>query len=397
MTRRLDYSKWDHIEVSDDEDDTHPNIDTPSLFRWRHQARVERMETQKKEKDELESKAKQHKQKVKQLTQKLKETTTTTEPEAKKLQVEIEELKKQEEEYKKKEEEISKKERLTPWNVDTLSKDGFEKTIINKPLEKEDLSEDEKHKKMLTFIDKYEDQIKKFGMLSQYGDSSEYLRDNPHLVCVDTANYLTMWCVNLEVQDKHSLMTRVAHQTIVMQYILELARQLERDPRSCVAGFFTRIKSAEKQYVDAFQDELSGFISRVEGRAKVRIDEAVKEAEEEEKVKRLGPGGLDPVEVIETLPQELKECFETRNIALLQEVLDKLPKEESAYHMKRCVDSGLWVTDAKAAGLTPASEELSKLQGNQSPAAHLEEDSDEFYEAVDEEDERVGEKLDQID
>ena len=48
-------------------------------------------------------------------------------------------------------------------------------------------------------------------------------------------------------------------------------------------------------------------------------------------------------------------------------------------------------------GLTPASEELSKLQGNQSPAAHLEEDSDEFYEAVDEEDERVGEKLDQID
>ena len=38
----LDYSKWDKIEVSDDEDDTHPNVDTPSLFRWRHQARVER-------------------------------------------------------------------------------------------------------------------------------------------------------------------------------------------------------------------------------------------------------------------------------------------------------------------------------------------------------------------
>lgn len=33
----IDYSVWDHIEVSDDEDDTHPNIDTPSLFRWRHQ------------------------------------------------------------------------------------------------------------------------------------------------------------------------------------------------------------------------------------------------------------------------------------------------------------------------------------------------------------------------
>ncbi len=39
---------------------------------------------------------------------------------------------------------------------------------------------------------------------------------------------------------KSSLMQRVAHQTIVMQYILELAKQLDRDPRSCVPGFFIR-------------------------------------------------------------------------------------------------------------------------------------------------------------
>ncbi|MCI4394055.1 hypothetical protein PGIGA_G00164980 [Pangasianodon gigas] len=50
----IDYSVWDHIEVSDDEDDTHPNIDTPSLFRWRHQARVERMEAFQKKGAELE-------------------------------------------------------------------------------------------------------------------------------------------------------------------------------------------------------------------------------------------------------------------------------------------------------------------------------------------------------
>ena len=40
--------------MSDDEDDTHPNIDTPSLFRWRHQARVDRMEKEKKEKEDFE-------------------------------------------------------------------------------------------------------------------------------------------------------------------------------------------------------------------------------------------------------------------------------------------------------------------------------------------------------
>jgi len=38
----FDYSKWDNIELSDDEEDCHPNIDKDSWFRWKHQARIER-------------------------------------------------------------------------------------------------------------------------------------------------------------------------------------------------------------------------------------------------------------------------------------------------------------------------------------------------------------------
>ena len=114
---------------------------------------------------------------------------------------------------------------------------------------------------------------------------------------------------------------------------------------------YNRMKSAEKQYLDAFEDELSGFKGRVRQRAKVRIEEATQAYEEEEGQKRLGPGGLDPVEVMETLPQELQECFESKSVSKLQEVLSNMPKEEAAYHMKRCVDSGLWVPDAKAAGM----------------------------------------------
>ena len=43
-----------------------------------------------------------------------------------------EELKKQEADFLKKEKELMKKDKETPWNVDTLSKDGFDKTILNK-------------------------------------------------------------------------------------------------------------------------------------------------------------------------------------------------------------------------------------------------------------------------
>lgn len=44
--------------------------------------------------------------------------------------------------------------------------------------------------------------------------------------------------------------------------------------------------------------------------------------------------------------QALQKCFESRDIGLLQETITKMPEEEAKYHLKRCVDSGLWVADA---------------------------------------------------
>ena len=41
-----------------------------------------------------------------------------------------------------------------------------------------------------------------------------------------------------------------------------------------------RIKLGEKQYMEAFNDELSSFRERIKARAKARIEEAMKEYEE---------------------------------------------------------------------------------------------------------------------
>lgn len=374
----VDYSRWGKIEVSDDEDDTHPNIDTPSLFRWRHQARVERTQKEQEEKAQFVAQQKENRIKLREAQEKLKKAKGNP-VEMSSIKKEVDALKKEEEKLKRREDEFLKQERLTPWNVDTLSKDGFSHSSINKTAPKKELTDEEKHQQLQTFVERYEENIKYYGMLSSYEDSQDYLRDRPHLVCEETASYLTLWCVTLEVEEKTALMARVAHQAIVMQYILQLAKQLERDPRSCVPGFFNRMKTAEKQYTDAFQDELQSFIQRVKARAKIRIEEAVRKVEEEERQKRLGPGGLDPVEVMESLPDELRQCFEDRNIPKLQETLSKMSREDAAYHMKQCVDSGLWVADAKSAGLTPAREELKKH------GIEEEGDSDEHYEEIEEE------------
>ena len=141
-------------------------------------------------------------------------------------------------------------------------------------------------------------------------------------------------------------MEHVAHQCIVMQFILELSKTLKYDPRTCVGPFFTKMQKAEKEYKEGFNDELTAFKNRITTRAKEKIDAAMKEAEEEERRNRLGPGGLDPVEVFESLPDSLKQCFESQDIKLLQDTLLTMKKEDAEYYMDRCVKSGLWVPDA---------------------------------------------------
>ncbi|PNF16121.1 Hsp90 co-chaperone Cdc37 [Cryptotermes secundus] len=340
----VDYSKWKDIEISDDEDDTHPNIDTPSLFRWRHQARLERMEEQRKEKEEVDKVKSSHEKKLQEAKQKLSEAEKVG-ADLSELKAALLELQREGEKIKQKEDEIKKKEKITPWNVDTISKSGFTKTVINTPPRKEDenLTEEQREQRMKKFVKENEKILKKFGMLRRFDDSRRFLQENHHLVCEDTANYLVIWCINLEMEEKHDLMEHVAHQCICMQYILELSKQLDVDPRACVSSFFTRIQVAEAEYKNSFDDELRSFKERIRKRAAEKIQEAVREAEEEERKARLGPGGLDPIEVYESLPQELKKCFDAQDIPLLQQTIASMPEEDARYHMKRCVDSGLWV------------------------------------------------------
>ena len=52
-----------------------------------------------------------------------------------------------------------------------------------------------------TFSEKYEPLVKKFGMLKRYDDSQEFLEEHKYLTCEETANYLVLWCINLEVEE----------------------------------------------------------------------------------------------------------------------------------------------------------------------------------------------------
>ncbi|CAH8529423.1 unnamed protein product [Schistosoma turkestanicum] len=350
----LNYSKWDHIEVSDDEDDTHPNIDTPSLFRWRHQARLERDAAWKKERTEFETNYKSFLTKYNEMKRKLNQAKETKSDNLQELQKKFDELELEAKEWSVKEAEIKKKERLRPLNIDTICKDSKSKTIINSSKLKyeENMnstvnSEEAAVNRLKDHVAKYGKDIQKYGLFQRPLDSQAFLLEHPQLVCEETANQLVIQCIDLAMNEKFELMKHVSHQCIVMQFMLELAKSLKVDPRSCIRPFFAKFMNPEPEYQKAFNDELAAFRERIRARAKVRLEEAMMQIEEEERQKRLGPGGLDPVEVFESLPANLQECFEKKDVELLKTVLCSMDPQDAEYHMKRCVDSGLWVDNAR--------------------------------------------------
>ncbi|XP_068444965.1 hsp90 co-chaperone Cdc37 isoform X2 [Clinocottus analis] len=268
------------------------------------------------------------------------------EAELKKAQAEVKKLRKDEKSFEKMMEEHRREEKKLPWDVDSISKEGFSKSVLNiKPATKEE-TEEEKVERHKTFVEQYAKEIKHFGMMRRWDDSQKYLSDNPHLVCEETANCLVVICIDFEIEEKRALMEQVAHQAIVMQFILDLARALKVDARGCFRQFFSKIKTADKPYRDEFDRELQLLKERIRECAQARKESETKELEEDERQEGLGPGGLDPLEVYESLPKEVQKGFDEKNLQMLQEAINKLDLEEGKYHLRRCIESGLWVPDS---------------------------------------------------
>lgn len=81
--------------------------------------------------------------------------------------------------------------------------------IINKDALKEKLNceddDDDIHEdaaeKLKNFIQKYDKEIKKFGLFRRPIDSKNYLLDHTYLVCEETANHLVLWCLDLAMEE----------------------------------------------------------------------------------------------------------------------------------------------------------------------------------------------------
>ena len=72
-----------------------------------------------------------------------------------------------------------------------------------------------------------------------WANTSDNVQRSSTHVSYFSVNGSLNYCLFL-LEQKHSLVERVAHQTIIMQYILELAKSLDARSQATIHSFFTK-------------------------------------------------------------------------------------------------------------------------------------------------------------
>ena len=116
-----------------------------------------------------------------------------------------------------------------------------------------------------------------------------------------------------------------------------------RDARDAIKPLFQKMLNPAA--AQNFEEHLEEYIMHVKTRAEVKKQEMLEADDDESEYvplqgEHVGPGGLDPAEVFETLPQVMQDAFGERSIEALKQALQALKPEDAQYHMKRCVGQG---------------------------------------------------------
>lgn len=195
--------------------------------------------------------------------------------------------------------------------------DVFDKSIINVQSQPVEMDQD----KCKTFLQKYEQEIRHFGMLRRWDDSQRFLANMPQLISEETANFLILWCIRLQQERKEALMEQVAHQAVVMQFILEMASNSQQDPRGCFRQFFHKAKEGQDVYLEVFHAELEAFKYRLKEYAVKCKGDTPNNTEQQSTGTHCR---LDP-----------------------KEAQDSLHPQVAEYPMKRCLEAGLWTNTGR--------------------------------------------------
>jgi len=379
--RAFDYSKWDRLDLSDDDgDDCHPNIDKASWVRLMAQKRADRRKKEDEKIAAYKAKFEKYTERAQEIQRKIDEGDD--EPQ---LLVDLRDAKDSAQQYQAKLERFIATRKLTADDVCDVSEDHTvvaERADI-KPLMpdaapaasaapstmKPDRPKDE-YMEYDTYIKMHRPLVDQYAALRSDEASEHFLFENPQVLHEHAEGYLLLltldtcmkhlaekdqmgdaWTSKHERQwaDKE---LAIARQHLLIQFVLTLSKGKHVDPRDMIKPFFRKTSKQYADRVEGFEEDLEAFVKRIRNRAIEKREKGERspldgpihngEDDEEYELADLGPGGLDPNEVLPTLPEAMQNAFIEQDTDALRAALAALPEEEAHYHMQRCIDSGLW-------------------------------------------------------
>lgn len=201
------------------------------------------------------------------------------------------------------------------------------------------------------FVTRHEALLETYSVIPTMEASRDFLHKNGSVLLHEHGvSYLLLSALEDEMNGKHDRMKLVSRQSQILTHVTQLAESLRRDPRDVIIPFFKRLEEAE--HLQAFTTSTKQFTDRIQARAVVKRKEMMQEQREaallearEKGAAAVGPGGLDPLEVLNSLPEEIANAFDSQDVDQLKKALGALPPKEAAAIMKKCVDAGLWVVN----------------------------------------------------
>jgi len=229
----FDYSKWDRLEISDDEKDAHPNIDSSLMTRIKREQRARR---------EAEE------------------------------QMKIAELKKiGTPEALKQVDEIKRKAKL---HVDNICRVVDEKTIVNKSASgsiaqpKSEEPEKTEEEEFEDFVLKNERVLSDYAEISELVKAEEFLMDHCELLSEHACGWMLLHMLSLEMSGEREAMVRTTRQYLMLRNIIDLTKETKRgnDARAMISMFFKQVKG-DKERSALLDTETNNFAEQIIKRA----------------------------------------------------------------------------------------------------------------------------------
>jgi len=240
---------------------------------------------------------------------------------------------------------------LPPRGIET--RDAYNVVKVNKS---KNTPEEESAEKIEDFFRKHRSKLETYAIIPDDEVADKFLQDHKEIVNHSGEGFLITLAVDKSCEGPPASLNvpLIAKRCLTVHNILASAKEANIKIEKSIQMFFRRKNNNKinEIYAQEFDKQHSELLTLIRKRTKERLKEVEEEIKnpiemtEEEALENkapLGPGGLDPSEVLNNLPQDLQDAFMNKDMEKLKEALGKLPEEEARKHMSDCVKSGLWV------------------------------------------------------